>query len=338
MSKIIYLFVIGLLIASGAFFYTLQQPTENEKKISVPVVKKMIDAKPLLESNKKIKDNKNDKIIELSTIRVSPEGSLLVAGKVFPNSEVELILGGETISKTKSNKTGDFLIVTQDNLPVGEHILAFKIKTEDNKFKLSDQAIIIKLNENKNEVPIVAIIHSDSKRGTKLVQAPGLNKKKSMKLDKKFELPKSLDPEIKIISLTNDINVSQIVISGYALGGIQVDARIYGKDVYSGKIIDNEWVVTLPNQLISGEQNIIVSLIGKSGKIIAKDQISLFGKLFKNAIGKTVIVVQKGDALWKIAYQRLGGGDKYLRILELNKDKIKDPNLIFPKQLFIIPK
>ena len=57
----------------------------------------------------------------------------------------------------------------------------------------------------------------------------------------------------------------------------------------------------------------------------------------KNAGGKTLIVVQKGDALWKIAYQRLGGGDKYLDILELNKEKIKNPNLIYPKQLFILP-
>ena len=59
-----------------------------------------------------------------------------------------------------------------------------------------------------------------------------------------------------------------------------VKKKVTPWDTYR-KIIDNEWVVTLPNQLISGEQNIIVSLIGKSGKIIAKDQISLFGKLFK---------------------------------------------------------
>ena len=49
---------------------------------------------------------------------------------------------------------------------------------------------------------------------------------------------KNLKPEISIISLTNDININQIVLNGYAIDGIQVDARISGKDVYSGKIID----------------------------------------------------------------------------------------------------
>jgi Uncharacterized protein containing LysM domain len=42
--------------------------------------------------------------------------------------------------------------------------------------------------------------------------------------------------------------------------------------------------------------------------------------------------------LWKIAYQRLGGGDKYFDIIKLNQQKINNPNLIYPKQLFILPK
>ena len=66
--------------------------------------------------------------------------------------------------------------------------------------------------------------------------------------------------------------------------------------------------------------------------------ITLFGKIIKHSEGRTIAVVQKGDALWKIAYQRLGGGDKYFDILILNKDVIKNPNLIYPKQLFVLPK
>ena len=49
------------------------------------------------------------------------------------------------------------------------------------------------------------------------------------------------------------------------------------------------------------------------------------------------VIVQKGDALWNIAYQRLGLGNRYIDIVKLNKDKIKNPDLIYPKQLFIIP-
>lgn len=51
---------------------------------------------------------------------------------------------------------------------------------------------------------------------------------------------------------------------------------------------------------------------------------------------KTYTVV-KGDSLWKIAKKILGDGSQYGKIYELNRDKIKDPNLIYPGQVLLIP-
>ncbi len=49
--------------------------------------------------------------------------------------------------------------------------------------------------------------------------------------------------------------------------------------------------------------------------------------------------VVKGDYLWKIAkkQQFYGNGFAWPNIYKANKDKIKDPNLIYPKQEFTIP-
>ena len=71
--------------------------------------------------------------------------------------------------------------------------------------------------------------------------------------------------------------------------------------------------------------------------MLSENSITISGKNVENANGKTLVIVQKGDALWNIAYQRLGLGNRYIDIVELNKDKIKNPDLIYPKQLFIIP-
>ena len=76
----------------------------------------------------------------------------------------------------------------------------------------------------------------------------------------------------------------------------------------------------MPNLLIAGSQILIVNLVNKEGKIIAKDEITIFGEVLKSAGGKTLIVVQKGDALWKIAYQRLGGGQNYTNCQIKQKD------------------
>ena len=51
------MFIVGVLIAVAAVFFNLYQPiNDQEKNISVPVVKKMVDAKPVIskKNNKQI--------------------------------------------------------------------------------------------------------------------------------------------------------------------------------------------------------------------------------------------------------------------------------------------
>ncbi len=43
-------------------------------------------------------------------------------------------------------------------------------------------------------------------------------------------------------------------------------------------------------------------------------------------------IIQKGDTLWKIAEKFYGNGAKYTKIVEDNKEVIKDPDKIFPGQ------
>ena len=48
-------------------------------------------------------------------------------------------------------------------------------------------------------------------------------------------------------------------------------------------------------------------------------------------------VVQPGDTLWAIAKKYYGDGNQYPKIYNANKDKIKNPNLIYPGQKLVIP-
>ncbi len=47
--------------------------------------------------------------------------------------------------------------------------------------------------------------------------------------------------------------------------------------------------------------------------------------------------VKSGDCLWNIAKRFYGNGSKYTVIYNANRDKIKNPNLIYPGQVFWIP-
>lgn len=47
--------------------------------------------------------------------------------------------------------------------------------------------------------------------------------------------------------------------------------------------------------------------------------------------------VKKGDTLWAIAAKYYGSGAQYNKIYNANTDKISNPNLIYPGQVFTIP-
>jgi len=56
-----------------------------------------------------------------------------------------------------------------------------------------------------------------------------------------------------------------------------------------------------------------------------------------NRVQEKTYTVKRGDCLWNIAKALLGSGSRYTEIYNLNKDKIKNPNLIYAGQVLRIP-
>lgn len=57
----------------------------------------------------------------------------------------------------------------------------------------------------------------------------------------------------------------------------------------------------------------------------------------KASSAKRTYTVKRGDCLWNIAKRFYGNGAKYTRIYDANTNKIANPNLIYPGQIFVIP-
>jgi nucleoid-associated protein YgaU len=49
------------------------------------------------------------------------------------------------------------------------------------------------------------------------------------------------------------------------------------------------------------------------------------------------LIIRRGDNLWRIAKRNYGRGIRYQTIFEANRDLIRDPDLIYPGQVFVIP-
>ena len=49
------------------------------------------------------------------------------------------------------------------------------------------------------------------------------------------------------------------------------------------------------------------------------------------------VTVTRGDNLWRISRKLLGRGTRYTQIYEANTSQIRDPSLIYPNQVFVMP-
>ena len=50
-----------------------------------------------------------------------------------------------------------------------------------------------------------------------------------------------------------------------------------------------------------------------------------------------VVLVQPGNSLWRLARRTYGSGLRYTDIYDANRDQTRDPNLIYPGQVFVLP-
>ena len=51
----------------------------------------------------------------------------------------------------------------------------------------------------------------------------------------------------------------------------------------------------------------------------------------------SAVTVQKGDTLWAISRERYGDPLLYVKVFEANSGNIRDPDLIYPGQVFDLP-
>jgi nucleoid-associated protein YgaU len=50
-----------------------------------------------------------------------------------------------------------------------------------------------------------------------------------------------------------------------------------------------------------------------------------------------LITVQPGHTLWRISREHYGEGTRYLQIYRANRAQIRNPDLIYPGQIFALP-
>jgi nucleoid-associated protein YgaU len=132
---------------------------------------------------------------------------------------------------------------------------------------------------------------------------------------------------------------SRILISGTSRGGVRVTVNdTKGQFGEALVLADGAWRVAGSLDMGIAVNHLRFALFDDANQIIARYDLPVKARdLAKGQDGSPLVVVNKGDMLWRIAYHQLGEGVKYVDIVRRNKQDIADPDLIYPKQIFAVP-
>lgn len=115
----------------------------------------------------------------------------------------------------------------------------------------------------------------------------------------------------------------------------------FGFDVSAVKVaVDDEKVILRGNvDTLANKNKIIVTAGNVNGISVVEDHLLVTAPpaVAPPAPEKQFYTVKKGDYLSKIAKEVYGDAKKYPIIFEANKPMLKDPDLIYPGQVLVIP-
>jgi nucleoid-associated protein YgaU len=131
-----------------------------------------------------------------------------------------------------------------------------------------------------------------------------------------------------------------ISFAGSAPPGATV--QLYVDDALVGSAAagrDGHWELTPREGLIApGGHRLRLDALGPDGRVVARIELPFQREtlaLQDVPVGR--LVVQPGNSLWRIARRIYGSGIRYTVIHAANRDQIRDPNLIYPGQVFRLP-
>ncbi|MGJ8584817.1 MAG: LysM peptidoglycan-binding domain-containing protein [Marinosulfonomonas sp.] len=161
------------------------------------------------------------------------------------------------------------------------------------------------------------------------------------------DAPESLDA-IALDSISYDPE-GDVTLAGRSVGAGFVRVYLDNKPIKTERIEENgQWRTPLP-QVDTGVYTLRVDEVNEEGTVISRvetpfkrEEPAELAKLEtanapEQGIKLSLVTVQPGNTLWGIASKNYGDGVLFVRVFEANKDRIKDPDLIYPGQVFTVP-
>lgn len=291
-------------------------------------------------------------------VRVNPRGDAVIAGRAFPNAEVTVLDGERPIGSTVADGRGEWVLLPSEPLPSGGRELSVVAHSAGQEPIKSDQVVVLVVPERETgskaapqpTTPPLALLvprepPSPAPAPTTVLQAPppsaGSDATAAAAPPKPVgEGAPARSPgapvTVDVVDYTQQGNIS---FAGTARPGDQV--QIYLDDRPIGRAAADAQGSWRFEPLAPVEPRLYrmrVDEIDAVGQVTSRVELPFSrAEIAPDNIEPGRIVVQPGNNLWRIARTTYGRGIRYTVIYQANHDQIRDPNLIYPGQVFALP-
>jgi nucleoid-associated protein YgaU len=311
--------------------------------------------------------------LKIDIARVKPDGAAVFAGTAAGNASIRIFEGKVLLGNTVANSAGEWVIVLERSLAVGQHLISIVMEREDGSTAFSDLSLAVEIYEDSETKPLVALLPETSTEVPVLIQSPddgslatsntsgtgmrSSSERQQVNAGSAKTTNDSGGGSVDRTKPTNQVksrsvlaaiapiaivwrDAEHILISGTSQGGVRVIANDTNDPFGEALVLaDGTWQIAGSLNLEKIKHYLKFALMNDSDKVIAIYTLPLTSRdLAKGQNGSPLVIVNKGDALWRIAYRQFGDGIRYVDIVRRNQQDIVDPDLIYPKQIFAVPK
>lgn len=259
-------------------------------------------------------------------VRVSPTGEAVIAGRGVPNAPIAILDGEKEIGRVTADGRGEWVFVTVEPLAPGPHELRLRMDTDKGPV-WSDRNVAVVVPPRGTGTgggPLVALLPAEGTGPATVLQVPG----------------PGVGSQRMSIDAIDYGDAGSVTVTGKGTAGATV--RLYADNKPVGEAVvgpNGQWRIDIP-QLGQGNYTLRADELGANGRGVAARAETPFQRAAVPAPGpgEQIVVVQPGNSLWRISRRIYGEGLRYTTIYEANRDQIRNADLIYPGQIFAVPK
>lgn len=264
-------------------------------------------------------------------VRVSRDCTAVIAGRAAAGAVVIVSAGEGEIGRVTADSRGEWALVPDLPLRGGSREFRVAAQSPGQPAIGGDAGVVVSVPDCLPGRPstgeqVIAVLTPD-KGASRLLQAPASERQA---------------PQAKGLTLdTVDYDEKgELVLSGRAQPGATVQAYVNNQPIGTAMADDKgQWQMQPSQPVPPGVYTLRVDQVADAGKVASRVEVPFQRATQADlAVREGSVIVQPGNSLWRIARSHYGVGTLYTTIYSANQEQIRDPDLIYPGQVFALPK